>query len=335
MTSIGRGLSLAIGGAMIATMALGAPGALAQQADKPLTHVTMRFGYAATGNDTFWAYGRERGFFREEGIDIEFNEGKGSATAAQTMAAGSDDFAIDIDGGAFLGLAGKGLQAVAVMAPVARSPIVLLSPVDKPIKTPAELVGKQVAIVGGSGAAALLPVFLQKNGIDASKVSLVNMQLSLQLTGLLTGRVDAVATNIVVQATLRAKGLETHAMRYADFGLTMPGQYLLTTVTYIKAKPEVVEGMVRALQKSMRATMADPAAAAEAFHRLYPSYDASTALAESKILMDFFTSADTQGKPLGTVSLADAKAGFESLKQAGIVTSDIDIANVVTDRFVH
>jgi NitT/TauT family transport system substrate-binding protein len=309
--------------------------AVAQQPDKPLTHVSMRFGYVATGNDTFWAYGKEKGFFRDEGIDIEFREGKGSATTAQSMAAGSDDFAVDIDGGAFLGLAGKGLPATAVMAPVAKSPIVLLSPADKPLVKPSELVGKQIAIAGGSGAAALLPVFLKANNIDADKVTLVNMQSSPLLTTLLTGRVDAVATNIVVQATLRAKGLETTAMRYADFGLTMPGQYLITSNVYLAEKPDIVARMVRALQKSMQATIDDPKAAAEAFHRAFPAYDMETALAESKIIIDYFRSPDTQGKPLGAVSVADATAGFIALKQAGIVTTDVDISKVVTNQFVH
>jgi NitT/TauT family transport system substrate-binding protein len=317
---------------LLATVAA-APLASAQT-QKPLQNVSVRFGYVATGNDAMWVYGKEKGFFREEGLDVEFREGKGSSAAAQTVATGSDDFGIDIDGGAFLTLAGKGLTATAVMAPVGKSPIVLLSPLDKPLKTPADLPGKQIAIAGGSGAAALLPVFLKKNGIDADKVTQVNMQSSPLLTTLLTGRVDAVATNIVVQATLEAKGLKTYPMRYADFGLAMPGQYLVTSNAFLKDKPDVVARMVRALQKSMKASLENPEAAAEAFNRAYPAYDKATALAEAKIIMSLFESDSTKGKPLGTVSMEDAKAGAASLAEAGQMPAGFDVSKVVTDQFV-
>jgi NitT/TauT family transport system substrate-binding protein len=304
------------------------------QSDKPLEKVSMRFGYVATGNDLMWAYGREKGFFRAQGIDLDLREGKGSAVTAQTVASGADDFGVDIDGGAFLTLAGKGLKATAVMAPVPKSPIVLLSPLDKALKTPADLVGKKVAIAGGSGAATLLPVFFKKNKIAADQVTVINMQSSPLLTTLLTGRVDAVATNVVVQATLAAKGLKTYAMRYADFGLVMPGQYLITSNAYLAAHPDTVARMVKAMQQSMQATMDNPEAAADAFHRAYPSYDKATALAEAKIIMDLFRTPSTQGKPLGTVVVDDAKAGAASLQEAGQMPASIDVSTFVTNRFV-
>jgi NitT/TauT family transport system substrate-binding protein len=304
------------------------------QSGKPLEKVSMRFGYVATGNDVMWAYGRDKGFFREEGIDLELREGKGSAVTAQTVATGADDFGVDIDGGAFLTLAGKGLAATAVMAPVPKSPIVLLSPLDHALKTPADLVGKTVAIAGGSGAATLLPVFFHKNNVAPDKVTVVNMQSSPLLTTLLTGRVNAVATNIVVQATLAAKGLKTYPMRYADFGLVMPGQYLVTSNAYMKAHPDTVARMVRAMQKSMQATIDNPEAAADAFNRAYPAYDKATALAEAKIIMELFRTPSTEGKPLGTVVVDDAKAGAVALQEAGQMAATVDVSTFVTNRFV-
>ena len=322
-------------GLSVSACLFGAAVTRAQPADKPLDHVSIRFGYAATGNDTMWVYGRDRGFFRAEGLDVEFREGKGSAATAQTVAAGTDDFGIDIDGGTFITLASKGLTAKAVMAPVAKSPMVILSPADKPVKSPAEMAGKQIAIAGGSGAATLMPVLLKKNAVDVDKVGLVNLQSSPLLTTLLTGRVDGVATNIVVQATLRAKGLDTYALRYGDFGLDMPGQYLITSNAYLEAHPDVMPRLVRALQKSMQATLENTSAAASAFHAAYPAYDMDTALAETKIIASLFRSANTQGKPLGTVSLEDARAGAKSLADAGQVPADFDVGTAVTNRFVE
>ncbi len=310
-----------------------APVSFAQDA-KPLDKVSMRFGFIATGNDAMWAYGVEKGFFRAEGIDLELREGKGSAVTAQTVAAGTDDFGVDIDGGTFLGLAAKGLPATAVMATVAGSPVVVLSSLDKPIKTPADLAGKQIAITAGDGPSALFPVLLQRNKIDASAVTQINMQPGPKISSLLTGRVDGVATNIVIQATLEAKGMKINAMKYSDFGVATPGQYLIVSNEFLKAKPALIQRVVNAMRKSLEATAQDPNAAAASFSRAYPNYDQATALGEVKLLLGLFHSAATKDKPLGSVSIEDAKAGAEALTASGVMAAGVDVSGFVTNRFV-
>ncbi len=319
-------LALGIAGACLATAAF------AQ--DKPLDKVSMRYGFIATGNDAIWTYGIEKGFFKAEGIDVELREGKGSAVTAQTVAAGTDDFGVDIDGGTFLSLAAKGLPATAVLASVASSPVVVLSPMDKPIKTPAELVGKQIAITAGDGPSALFPVLLQRNKIDVDKVTQVNMLPGPKLTSLLTGRVDGVATNIVIQATLEAKGMKIYPMMYSSFGVATPGQYLITSNATLAAKPELVRRMVHAMQKSLAATAADPVAAADSFSKVYPNYDKATALGEVKLVAALFRSPSTKDKAFGTVSIDDAKAGAEALTAAGLVAPGVDVAKFITNQFI-
>jgi NitT/TauT family transport system substrate-binding protein len=309
--------------------------ALAQSpAQKPLEKVSMRYSYVATGADTIWTYGIERNFFRNEGIDLVLREGKGSALTAQTVAAGTDDFGVDIDSGTFLGLTAKGLPATAVLSNVGKNPNVILSPAAKPLKVPADLMGRQIAISGGGGSATLLPVLFQRNGVDPAKVKLVGMQAGPLLTSLLSGKVDGVATNIVVKASMEAKGLPVYVLMYADFGVVTPGMYLITSNATLNSKPDLVRRFVAAAQKSMVATAANPEAAAESFGRAYPTYDKTATLGESKLFIDIFQSEATKGKPLGTVSLEDAKAGAEVLVAAGTMSAGVDVSKFITNQFV-
>jgi NitT/TauT family transport system substrate-binding protein len=179
-----------------------------------------------------------------------------------------------------------------------------------------------------------LPVLFQRNGIDAAKVKLINMQPNPLLTSLLTGQVDGVATNIVVKASMEAKGLPVHALMYADFGVVTPGMYLITSNALFNSKPDLVQRFVNAAQKSMVATVENPRAASEAFSRVYPTYDRNAALAESLLFIDIFQSDATKGQPLGTVSLEDARAGAEVLAAAGIVPAGTDVSHFITNRFV-
>jgi NitT/TauT family transport system substrate-binding protein len=304
------------------------------QADKPLQKVSMRFGFIATGVDAPWTYGIDQGFFRAQGIDLELREGKGSAVTAQSVAAGTDDLGMDIDGGTFLTLAAKGLPATAVLANAAKSPLVILSPANKPIKTTADLAGAQIAITAGDGPSALLPVLFKKKGVDADKVTLINMQPGPKLTSLLTGRVDGVATNYIVKATLEAKGLSTYSLMYTDCGVVTPGMYLIASNSFLAAKPDLVQRFVVAAQKSLQAAIAHPESAAESFNHVYPGYDKSTALAELQLLLQLVSSNDTKDKPIGTVSLKDAKAGAEVLIDSGMMAQGTDVSQFVTNRFI-
>jgi NitT/TauT family transport system substrate-binding protein len=304
------------------------------QADKPLQKVSMRFGFIATGVDAPWTYGIDQGFFRAQGIDLELREGKGSAVTAQSVAAGTDDLGMDIDGGTFLTLAAKGLPATAVLANAAKSPLVILSPANKPIKTTADLAGAQIAITAGDGPSALLLVLFKKNGVDADKVTLINMQPGPKLTSLLTGRVDGVATNYIVKATLEAKGLSTYSLMYADCGVVTPGMYMIVSNSVLAAKPDLVQRFVVAAQKSLQAAIAHPDNAAESFNHSYPGYDKSTALAELQLLLQLVSSGDTKDKPIGTVSLKDAKAGADVLIDSGMMAQGTDVSQFVTNRFI-
>lgn len=323
-----RGIALAA--VLAAVSAL--PGNAGQA--RPLDKVSLRFGFIATGIDSIWTYGIEKNYFRDAGIDLELRQGKGSAVTAQTVAAGTDDFGVDVDGGTFLSLAAKGLPATAVLANAAKSPLVVFSSAAHPLKTPEELVDKKIAITAGDGPSALLPVLLKRNGVDPAKVQLINMQPGPKLVSLLTRRVDGVATNYALKATLEAKGLKVHSLMYADFGVVTPGMYLVTSNAFLHAHPDIVQRFVTAAQKSMLAAKADPAAAAASFSKRYPSYSRTGARGETDLVISLFYSKATEGKPIGTVSLADAQAGAAVLAASGMVPAGIDVSKFVTDRFI-
>jgi NitT/TauT family transport system substrate-binding protein len=314
----------------VSILAAAAAAMPASAADK----VSLRFGFVATGLDSIWTYGIERGFFRDQGIELELREGKGSAVTAQTVAAGTDDFGVDIDGGTFLTLAAKGLPATAVLAVAAKSPLVIFSSLAAPLKSPAALVGKNIAITAGDGPSALLPALLEMNHIAAAQVTQINMQPGPKLTSLLSGRVDGVATNVVLRPTLEAKGMKVFSLMYADHGVVTPGLYMIAGNHVIESNPGLVRRFVQAAAQSMAATEQDPDAAAASFSKAYPQYSPEMALNETKVVLSLYRLPDTEGKPIGTISLADAKAGAGILEKFGSYPAGADPARFVTNRFL-
>ena len=70
----------------------------------------------------------------------------------------------------------------------------LLVPVNSAVKSVQELKGKKVATQVGSGSHHFLVLLLQKNGLTANNINLVNLPASDWQNALVSGNVDAVST---------------------------------------------------------------------------------------------------------------------------------------------
>lgn len=294
--------------------------------------VAMRLDFVHTGKDAIWTYGIEKGYFKDAGIDLTVQDGKGSATTGQTVGNGSDKIGL-VDSGTLITLAAKGVPVKAIASVFAQSPLAVLSPEKKPINTPQDLVGSKIAITSGDGPSTLLPALLSKNGIDPSKLTTVNLQPQAKLTSLLSGNVDAVATITLVQATLQAQSFNTHAMLYNAFGVKTPGYYLVTSNGYLTSNNALLQKFVQATQKSLKATMDAPSAAIDSFIKAYPEYKKDRATAELNLLLPLIPDPDTS-HPLGWMSPELATSTGELLKQYGGLTNPKPVNTYLTNEFI-
>ena len=154
-------------------------------------------GTLKIGHSTWVGYGpfyiaQQKGFFKEEGVDVEFvimedtaiKIGAMFANQIDIAASTSDEFpsylkpgksvryfmAVDYSNG------GDGIVA------------------SKDIKTIADLKGKRVAFEQGTISQFFLNVLLKKNGLEQSDIEAINMTASDAGTAFVAGQVDAAVT---------------------------------------------------------------------------------------------------------------------------------------------
>src|ERR1051325_5107534 len=76
--------------------------------------VSLRLNWYFGGLHVPFYYGKEKGFYKAEGIDLTINEGRGSANTVQVVAAGSDTFGL-ADSSSVIATAAKGAEIKSVM----------------------------------------------------------------------------------------------------------------------------------------------------------------------------------------------------------------------------
>src|SRR2546421_12565458 len=110
--------------------------------------VSLRLNWYLGGLHVPFYFGKERGFYAADGIDLTINEGRGSANTVQVVAAGSDTFGL-ADSSSVILTASKGADVKSVMSLLNTTGFSVVSLAESGIKTPKDLEGRTVAVTPG------------------------------------------------------------------------------------------------------------------------------------------------------------------------------------------
>ncbi|MCY4259203.1 MAG: ABC transporter substrate-binding protein [Rhodobacteraceae bacterium] len=133
---------------------------------------------------------REKGYFAEQGLEIEIVPPADPSTPARLVAAGQADLAVSYQTQLHLDVH-QGLPLIRVGTLVATPLNCLLVLRDGPITTPADLAGRKIGFSLTGVQEAVLAAMLGKYGVTEEDVELVNINFSIS-PSLMSGQVDAV-----------------------------------------------------------------------------------------------------------------------------------------------
>ncbi|MCG8492236.1 MAG: ABC transporter substrate-binding protein [Sneathiellales bacterium] len=194
-------------GALSGIIALTSFAGLSSAADK-VTIGALRF---TSHSPSFIAY--EKGYFKEEGLDVELKFFQAAQPIAVAIASGDIDFGVTALTGGFFSLADKGALKVigGMMAEKKGAPgntiLVSNKAYEAGIRTPADLKGKSWAMTQqGSSFHYMAGIIAENNGFKASDMKLKPLQKVGSMIGALkSGQVDGMAIVPHIAAGL-AKG---------------------------------------------------------------------------------------------------------------------------------
>src|ERR1700758_4850784 len=148
---------------VLAIAALAPAPALAQGKDK----VVLLLNWYVYSEHAPFFLGKERGYFDQEGIDLDVQEGRGSGITVQAVAAGTASFGY-ADVPTMMKAASKGAPVIAVGVALQTSPMSVMGFADKNIRKPEDIKGKTVAVTPGDSMSQIWPLFLKKTNLSGS-----------------------------------------------------------------------------------------------------------------------------------------------------------------------
>ncbi|HEY0120760.1 MAG TPA: ABC transporter substrate-binding protein [Rhizobium sp.] len=125
---------------MASAMALAAAQA-ASAADK----VTLQLKWVAQGQFGGYFVAKDKGFYKEEGLDVDIKPGGPDIAPEQVIAGGGADVIVDWMGGALVARE-KGVPLINIAQPFEKSGLELICPKDGPVKTEADFKGHTLGV---------------------------------------------------------------------------------------------------------------------------------------------------------------------------------------------
>jgi len=238
-----------------------------------LQQIRLPMGFIADPQYAPFYVAVDKGYFAEEGIEIEFDYSFETDGVA-LVGANEVPFAVVSGEQVLLGRA-QGLPLVYVFEWFQRFPIAVVSKVATGINSPADLAGRHVGLPGFFGASYVGYVgLLSANGIDEAEVNGEEIGFT-QVESLTTDRVEAVVGYVNNEPLqLAALGEEVNVLYVADY-IDMVANGIISNEETIAENPELVEGFVRALLRGLTDTLADPDEAYEISKKFVDGLDDS------------------------------------------------------------
>ena len=209
---------------------------------------------------------QEKGYFAEEGLEVEMYTPVDPSTVNQTVAAGADDFGINYQPDLLLARS-QGVPVVSIAALVQHPLNSVQALKSSGISRPRHLAGKKIGYPGIPLNEPLLDTMLKSDGLAGGldDVELVNVGFNLAEV-LINGSVDACVGCYFSHESflMENQGYPVNIMRMEEWGV--PDFYELVMVTSEKMlaeKPDLVQRFVRALVRGYEDAAADPDAAVD------------------------------------------------------------------------
>jgi len=233
--------------------------------------VTLMLNWYVYGEHAPFYYGKEKGFFKEQNIDLEIQEGRGSGTVTQVVAAKTVQFGY-VDTPTMMRAAVKGAPVQAIGVALQTNPMSAMGFVDKNIKKPDDIKGKTVATTPGDSMSQIWPLFLKKTGLKEGDFKVVSGDATTKLNAVINGQADLLLGYVMDQSMKikDATGKDVFPIKFADYGVNLVSSGVIVNKDWLNENKDLARRFMAAATKSLEEASKHPKDAAQAILNANP-----------------------------------------------------------------
>lgn len=306
--------------------------------ERPPQSVSVILNWKPNPTQAGYFVARDRGFYEEEGLDVELVSGQGGGFAAKQVGLGNYD--IGLGGGvAVLQARANDLSVRSIAGPQHSSNAALFTVAeqwDGPFEEPADLEGSRIAVVSNSAKTkTYIESMLQQAGIRDS-VELVNVGTEQQTSNLLAGNAD-VGTGIFSNAlALDMQGYDASLMLIGNHTPTV-GRRAFTRPSYAQNNRDAIQAFIRGTARGWAWATNNPEAAEDVMIEEKPELEESRELGLAKIkytAKNLILSADVAEHGWGWQDGESWQAVYDQLSGTDVLPTGLSVGRAWTNDLI-
>lgn len=261
-----KGAGLGLGVLAVGSLASCVGGSATSSTTGATTKLRITLGWISNVEFGGYFIADDRGYYAEEGLEIEFLTGGANApSASQSLAAGNADIGLSPSMSDTIVAAAKGNDLQILGAVFQDSPGGIVSLTKKPITTPKELATAK--ILGQTGTQPYLDAILELADLPPATYDFV--PAGFDPSPLVDGQGDAYTCYVTNQPTTLetrfglVKDKDYVTVTYSELGLPSYADVIVTTGAFAKANEETIVKFLRASIRGWQDNVSDPTIAAK------------------------------------------------------------------------
>jgi len=304
------------------------------------TDVKFSLDWAFQGPQAPFLLALERGYFRDQGLNVTMDRGFGSGDVPVKVAAGAYDVGIaDINPTIRLRLENPDSTLFTPFIIYDATALAVMTLRRQNIATPKDLAGKILAAPETDSGRQLFPAFARAVGLDLNSIRWQTVSPQLRETMLIQGQANAI-TGFITSGilSLRAGGVpaeEIVTFKYSDYGVDLYSTSLIVTRRWAESNPRAVTGLIIGIVRGQNEARRDPAAAIAALKRRDPLINEAVERERMELgFRELTFTPHVLANGFGKVDMARLQRSIEITRQAFNIARTLAASEIYDPKFL-
>jgi len=297
------------------------------------TKINFQLNWSISGDHAPYYVAIEKGWFKEEGLDVNVMLGKGSGFTVQMVDADKAQIGIS-DAPVPIEAIAKGAKLKIVGIIFDKHPNCMFFWKDSGITKPQDLKGKTVAVPASDGHKVMWPAFAKLIGLDPNDVKFVNIDPTAKPAALGTRKADVVF-ELYTGKPFMEKAVPPDQLGWiiwADYGFNAYAHSYIANDDFIKNNPEALRKFLKVSYRAWQYTLNNIPEAIDILSKYQP-INRDDFVANLTAVKEFFKTDRYKNFGIGYIDAARMQDTINTVKEKGVDIKG-DAKNYYTSAFL-
>jgi len=282
------------------------------------TKINFLLNWTISGDHAPYYVAMDKGWFKEEGLDVNVMIGQGSGFSVQMVDAGKAQIGIS-DAPVPIEARAKGARIKIVGIIFDKHPNCMFFWKDSGIKVPQDIKGKTVAVPASDGHKVMWPAFAKMIGLEPDDVKFINIDPTAKPAALGTRKADVVF-ELYTGKPFMEKAVPADQLGYilwADYGFNAYAHSYIANEDFMKNNPEALRKFLKVSYRAWQYTLNNIPEAITILSKYHP-INRDDFVANLTAVKEFFKTDRYKNYGIGYIDAARMQDTIDIVKEKGV-----------------